>query len=486
MHLLARPACMHWADDACPPAGWSTWTLSRSFGFRARRYGAAARQQGCPPFQPSDERPAPPSVRFGALPMPLERQTTRHLPPALLEFPLFQEELGDALTGVDNAEEALVANPSDPDARATLATKVATLGSALKAAVAKRCWEEKDIVPRCVAVIEMGHAKFQPVYDSTFENIASSEEEGMKECAAAVSRIREASKDQQCAQRTEDVVELYAAAASIRGMVTQLMQGVAEATQADLAVVPEKARPRRGLKQVVRIVEKCALRPDKPGKAERICDVVRDMFTVSSMEQMARVAEALLACSDIRIVRVKDRNIDPSGGGWRDIMINYVVVGDKSAHVCEAQLVHKKMKLQRTEQDGHLYYNRVRIATEVLEKLGLLKRSERPARIEELRASGTTAAVLKLIGGEPLRLELTLPVALLVPQSHAALLALQSLWPTCSKAVSPPKSFGLLGSLQPRFDPSSLQPSGCMRHRLAISLCPMRQSRLRPRRSRAS
>ena len=78
---------------------------------------------------------------------------------------------------------------------------------------------------------------------------------------------------------------------------------------------------------------------------------------------------------------------------------NFVLVDDPNQHVCEAQLVHKKMKLQRTEQDGHAYYGRVRVATEVLEKLRLLAKSERPQRIKELRLEGTTAATLKHIGG---------------------------------------------------------------------------------------
>ena len=52
------------------------------------------------------------------------------------------------------------------------------------------------------------------------------------------------------------------------------------------------------------------------------------------------------------------------------------------------------------QQDGHLYYGRVRIATEVLEKLRFLESSERRTRVKELHAAGTTtAATLKHIGG---------------------------------------------------------------------------------------
>ena len=279
-------------------------------------------------------------------------QTVRHhLPAALQKFPLFQDELGDALAGVDTAEEVLATNPSDAGARNGLSAKVAALSSSLSAAVERRCSEE-DIVPRCLEIIEIGQYKFEPVYNSTFAAISSGEEAGLKECSDAVRRLIGASQGKLATQKSDDVVQLYAAAASIREQVRQLMKVVAGETGAELAEIPEKAQRRHGLKQIVRIVEKCALRPDKPGKAELVCDIVRDMFTVSSMEQMAKVAVALLSRSEIgeiAIVRVKDRNAEPSAGGWRDIMINFVLVSDENAHVCEVQLVHKKMLLQRKE-----------------------------------------------------------------------------------------------------------------------------------------
>ena len=278
----------------------------------------------------------------------VQQPVRHHLPQALMTFPLFRDELGDALAGLDTAEEVLAADPSDAGARDGLSAKVAALSSSLSAAVERRC-SEKDIVPRCFEVIDIGRSKFEPVYNSTFDAISSSEEAGAAECSDAVRRLIDAAQGKRATQKSDDVVQLYAAAASIREQVRRLMRAVAGETGAELAEIPEKARRRHGLKQIVRIVEKCALRPDEPGKADRVCDIVRDMFSVSSMEQMAKVAVALLSCSEIAIVRVKDRNAEPSAGGWRDIMINFVLVGDDNAHVCEVQLVHKKMLLQRKE-----------------------------------------------------------------------------------------------------------------------------------------
>ena len=79
-----------------------------------------------------------------------------------------------------------------------------------------------------------------------------------------------------------------------------------------------------------------SLRPgDGRGNAERVCDIVRDMFVAESMEAVAEVVRLLREASAIEIVRVKDRFTTPSAGGWRDLMINYKLKGER--HVCEAR-----------------------------------------------------------------------------------------------------------------------------------------------------
>jgi WD40 repeat protein len=74
------------------------------------------------------------------------------------------------------------------------------------------------------------------------------------------------------------------------------------------------------------------------------------------------------------VVRVKDRFKHPSGGGWRDVMVNFYVVSDGAKHVCEVQLVHNSLLTARKGLPGHIIYGVVRNATEVLEFLGLLER----------------------------------------------------------------------------------------------------------------
>jgi hypothetical protein len=76
------------------------------------------------------------------------------------------------------------------------------------------------------------------------------------------------------------------------------------------------------LKRMSRASEKLVLVPDGTGSAERICDVVRDMFECSSMAEMAELLRLIGASPNIEVVRFKDRIAHPSGG-WRDAMLNY-------------------------------------------------------------------------------------------------------------------------------------------------------------------
>ena len=63
-------------------------------------------------------------------------------------------------------------------------------------------------------------------------------------------------------------------------------------------------------------VPQISLRPgDGRGNAERVCDIVRDMFVAESMEAVAEVVRLLREASAIEIVRVKDRFSTPSAGG---------------------------------------------------------------------------------------------------------------------------------------------------------------------------
>ena len=104
---------------------------------------------------------------------------------------------------------------------------------------------------------------------------------------------------------------------------------------ASLGEIDKHGREQTGLKATKRIVEKAALRPGEGrGRTDRVCDVVRAMLVAKDMRTVGAIAEALRALQAAGLVevwRIKDRFTQPSGGGWRDLMVNLVVLGDGGA-----------------------------------------------------------------------------------------------------------------------------------------------------------
>ena len=94
------------------------------------------------------------------------------------------------------------------------------------------------------------------------------------------------------------------------------------------------------------------------------------MIICDTLEDVVDVVGRLEASTAFRIVRVKDRINHPPPSKWRDVMVNLVLRADRTEHVCELQLCHRKMLTGREGLDGHALYNRQRCADELLEKLG--------------------------------------------------------------------------------------------------------------------
>jgi hypothetical protein len=122
------------------------------------------------------------------------------------------------------------------------------------------------------------------------------------------------------------------------------------------------------LKKMGRIIEKTLLkRKDDPGNANKVCDLVHGMVTCENMGQIATIVQRLGSSPDIVVTRIKDRFLtSPSGGGWRDCMLNFYLKEDSNQHVCEVQLVHEQMMTARMGLPGHAVYNRVRNADELV------------------------------------------------------------------------------------------------------------------------
>eukprot|EP00939_MAST-03C_sp_MAST-3C-sp1_P002699 g2699.t1 len=165
------------------------------------------------------------------------------------------------------------------------------------------------------------------------------------------------------------------------------------------------------LKSVSRVCEKTMLRyePSDRGDTSSVTDVVRGMIqSRNGMLGIATILVAIAAEPDVKILRMKERFLRaPSGGGWRDVLLNVAVslsdedeeeekeeeeaksergAGDaekirrrkwrqrsrvdmsKPYHTCEIQIVHPQLLSARHGLPGHEIYGRVRNALELLER----------------------------------------------------------------------------------------------------------------------
>ena len=249
--------------------------------------------------------------------------------------------------------------------------------------------EEESFVPlvkECAAAIIAGNRDFQKIYHAVYEVICGGETDGVEAAKAAITALGKAVRgDPNLLQQRDEAAEtatLLADAAGARPAFAELVRCVSKATGArlEMALLGEMdghGREGTGLKATKRVVEKAALRPGEGcGRTERVCDVVRAMLVAKDMRTIGAIAEALRAlhvAGLIEVRRIKDRFTQPSGGGWRDLMVNLVVLGGDGEvqHVCEVQIAHKMMLTARKGLPGHEVYAVQRNAAEFIESCGL-------------------------------------------------------------------------------------------------------------------
>ena len=127
------------------------------------------------------------------------------------------------------------------------------------------------------------------------------------------------------------------------------------------------------LKHLARIVEKTALSPTADGSYKAVLDVNRAAIICDNKVHMVDALEAILGCEDLVVVRGKNRWARPTPAGWADLMVNVKLVDDPHEHICEVQIIHKKLMAARKDLHGHSSYANARVAMDILEKIGLLE-----------------------------------------------------------------------------------------------------------------
>lgn len=105
-----------------------------------------------------------------------------------------------------------------------------------------------------------------------------------------------------------------------------------------------------------------------------LLDVARGGIECPSMKSVCQALNCLLdeaKAGKVELLRIKMRFHQPSDGGWRDALVNFRFTDDDSKHVCELQVMHKRMMTIRADMGAHKDYAQIRGAIEILELHGV-------------------------------------------------------------------------------------------------------------------
>lgn len=138
----------------------------------------------------------------------------------------------------------------------------------------------------------------------------------------------------------------------------------------DVALVP--------LKSEVRTLEKYL---NKGCDCRGVTDVVRGRIVCSSIEDITAVIEALVASSDIVVVKLRHHfhtAVKKNDGRWADCQIYFKFIGGEDdtidtsikGFICELQIAHRVFVDERDIVDDHYAYECVRLVDGFLEHIG--------------------------------------------------------------------------------------------------------------------
>jgi len=330
------------------------------------------------------------------------------LPEALNTFKTLAktEAIEAACARLHELELNVARDPDSKEAVDALGAQLVVVDQVMATEIKKRTEGVSDeaageLVKACQTAIEVGNKDFQSVYGSVYNVIKSGDADGMAKYEAAVGDLDAAIEKPAAAEQRDEAgvaAVLFADAARVKSSFDVVVRELATATGAGLELAVLGAK-KTGLKKTSRVVEKSALRPGEGrGRSKWVCDVVRAMLVATSMSAVGSIVRGLLALHEagaLRVVRIKDRFARPSAGGWRDLMVNFVIVGDPTRHVCEVQVVHEMMLTARKGLPGHAIYGIVRSAMELIESCGRERELRREA-VRSMVAAGATD--VELIG----------------------------------------------------------------------------------------
>ena len=319
---------------------------------------------------------------------------------------------------LEACEEEVKKNPSDAQAINSLRKALGAAKTTLHTEIDVQK-NKKDIIPTCDDVLQAGIADFEKVYKSLYETIEKNPKDGkigvqlLKNEVAALNKQLDSVELKP--QRYKAPIDLFIQGLKIRdkvaGVAKKVISTIPDEIKERIDLTTGRSGDAVNIKGTLRMLEKAMLRRNHEGNADFVRDPVRFMVICQDMKAISSSLRAFRMCQDIKIIRLKDRfYTEPTSGGWRDIMLNFVLNDSTEKLQCEIQIVHKLMLNARKTLDGHDIYHNARNALEMLEYLGVgTNPAERAEKILEnwdtcdknfsfLRHAGCTLSDLKGAG----------------------------------------------------------------------------------------
>lgn len=141
-------------------------------------------------------------------------------------------------------------------------------------------------------------------------------------------------------QPTNNLDELYQAAAAARPGFFRLLQRIAEASGGQVVTTPLKSRERAEAK----------IAAEYEGRAAEIKDLLRGSIHYNSLKQLYQGLEQLKE-EAVEVLLIKDRFKNPTRSGYRDALVN---IRTPNGVIAELQLHLEQILVAKFE--GHKYY----------------------------------------------------------------------------------------------------------------------------------
>jgi hypothetical protein len=174
---------------------------------------------------------------------------------------------------------------------------------------------------------DFGTERFLKIYSATMDKIKSDDRDSFDALNAFVTSLEADWKGKSCKQQYAELLPFYIQASqskpSLEALLKRLQSQFQASSQKELTSVVCITGP---LKHVFRIMEKVAKNLAEPMSVQRVFDAVRGMITCDSMASILEVMKRFKALNDdgeIRILRIKNRYLKPSAGGWSDLLMNF-------------------------------------------------------------------------------------------------------------------------------------------------------------------